>query len=139
MLTAGVKVFLKYPEESESFITTLLQKATDETSNPDIRDRAYIYWRMLSSEPEKTKTVVLSDKPVLRDEGCGFDTGFLDEMVENIGMISSLVQKTPGELFRKEIAIDNANLRLISTEKFIILVLFISGELILLCRNFLKF
>jgi AP-1 complex subunit beta-1 len=121
MLTAGVKVFLKYPEESESFITILLQKATDETSNPDIRDRAYIYWRMLSSEPEKTKTVVLSDKPVLRDEGFGLDTGFLDEMVENIGMISSLVQKTPGELFKKEIAIDNANLKLFSSKLFIFL------------------
>ncbi len=111
MLTAGVKVFLKYPEESESFITNLLQKATDETANPDIRDRAYVYWRMLSSEPEKTKAVVLSDKPILRDDSFGFETSFLDEMVENIGMISSLVQKTPGELFTKENGLDTANLR----------------------------
>ena len=83
MLTAGVKIFLKFPDEAENFITNLLQKATDETRNPDVRDRAYVYWRMLSSEPEKTK-------------------GFLDEMIENLALISSLVQKTPSELFKKE-------------------------------------
>jgi len=102
MLTAGVKIFLKFPDEAETFITNLLQKATDETRNPDVRDRAYIYWRMLSSEPEKTKIVVLSDKPILRDDTFSFESGFLDEMIENLALISSLVQKTPSELFKKE-------------------------------------
>ena len=102
MLTAGVKIFLKFPDESETFITNLLQKATDETRNPDVRDRAYIYWRMLSSEPEKTKIVVLSDKPILRDDTFSFETSFLDEMIENLALVSSLVQKTPSELFKKE-------------------------------------
>ena len=102
MLTAGVKIFLKFPDEAENFITNLLQKATDETRNPDVRDRAYVYWRMLSSEPEKTKVVVLSDKPILRDDTFSFESGFLDEMIENLALISSLVQKTPSELFKKE-------------------------------------
>jgi len=37
--------------------------ATEEVENPDLRDRAYIYWRMLSTSPEKTTVVVLGDKP----------------------------------------------------------------------------
>lgn len=37
--------------------------ATEEVENPDLRDRAYIYWRMLSTSPEKTAEVVLGEKP----------------------------------------------------------------------------
>jgi vesicle coat complex subunit len=31
----------------------VLQLATTKSSNPDLRDRAYMYWRLLSSDPEK--------------------------------------------------------------------------------------
>lgn len=41
------------PEKSETLIQELLKKATEEVDNPDLRDRAYIYWRMLSTSPEK--------------------------------------------------------------------------------------
>lgn len=50
---------MKKPEKCETLIQTLLKKATEECENPDIRDRAYIYWRMLSTSPEKTAKVVL--------------------------------------------------------------------------------
>lgn len=30
----------------------VLNNATVETDNPDLRDRAYIYWRLLSTDPE---------------------------------------------------------------------------------------
>eukprot|EP00983_Pelagomonas_calceolata_P133362 1161958-Pelagomonas_calceolata.AAC.7 len=32
--------------------TQVLSCATTETDNPDLRDRAYIYWRLLSTDPE---------------------------------------------------------------------------------------
>jgi len=50
-LTAAVKLFLKKPEEGEDVIQRILKLATEEADNPDLRDRAYIYWRMLSSSP----------------------------------------------------------------------------------------
>lgn len=31
--------------------TVLLLCALQETDNPDLRDRAYIYWRLLSTDP----------------------------------------------------------------------------------------
>jgi vesicle coat complex subunit len=40
-----------------------LKLATEESDNPDLRDRAYIYWRMLSTSPQNTKAVVLGEKP----------------------------------------------------------------------------
>lgn len=33
-------------------IQVVLNNATVETDNPDLRDRAYIYWRLLSTDPE---------------------------------------------------------------------------------------
>ena len=42
--------------------------ATEETDKPDVRDRAYIYWRLLHKNPEATKKVVLGDKPQIRSK-----------------------------------------------------------------------
>lgn len=51
LLTATVKLYLKKPDESEDIIQKMLKLATEEADNPDLRDRAYIYWRMLSTSP----------------------------------------------------------------------------------------
>lgn len=53
LLTATVKLFLKKPTESaQKMISAVLSCATNETDNPDLRDRAFIYWRLLSTDPE---------------------------------------------------------------------------------------
>ncbi|KAL0371842.1 UNVERIFIED_CONTAM: Beta-adaptin-like protein C [Sesamum calycinum] len=53
LLTATVKLFLKKPTEGpQQMIQVVLNNATVETDNPDLRDRAYIYWRLLSTDPE---------------------------------------------------------------------------------------
>ncbi|KAJ6702984.1 ADAPTOR COMPLEX SUBUNIT BETA FAMILY MEMBER [Salix viminalis] len=44
-------------------IQVVLNNATVETDNPDLRDRAYIYWRLLSTDPEAAKDIVLAEKP----------------------------------------------------------------------------
>jgi vesicle coat complex subunit len=51
LLTAAVKLYLKKPDDSEEIIQRVLKLATEEADNPDLRDRAYIYWRMLSTSP----------------------------------------------------------------------------------------
>ncbi|KAJ5472874.1 hypothetical protein N7530_006875 [Penicillium desertorum] len=65
ILTAVVKLFLKRPEKAQGLVQRVLQAATSENDNPDVRDRAYIYWRLLSntSDSNATKNIVLSDKP----------------------------------------------------------------------------
>ena len=55
ILTAVVKLFLKKPDQAQDLVTKVLQAATAENDNPDIRDRAYIYWRLLSSDPQIAK------------------------------------------------------------------------------------
>jgi vesicle coat complex subunit len=52
LMTATVKLFLKKPvEKPQQLIQLVLTYATQETDNPDLRDRAYIYWRLLSTDP----------------------------------------------------------------------------------------
>jgi vesicle coat complex subunit len=55
ILTAVVKLFLKKPDQSQGLVQKVLQAATSQSDNPDIRDRAYVYWRLLSSDPQITK------------------------------------------------------------------------------------
>lgn len=54
-LTAIVKLYLKRPESAQSLVQRVLQAATKGCDNPDIRDRAYVYWRLLSTDPEAAK------------------------------------------------------------------------------------
>ena len=63
ILTATVKLYLKKPDEGNEMIEKVLKLSTEEADNPDLKDRAYIYWRMLSADPGKTQDVVLSAKP----------------------------------------------------------------------------
>jgi vesicle coat complex subunit len=35
------------------------------SDNPDLRDRGFVYWRLLATNPEAAKAVVLSEKPTI--------------------------------------------------------------------------
>lgn len=39
-------------QSAQRMIQLVLSAATTETDNPDLRDRAYVYWRLLSTDPE---------------------------------------------------------------------------------------
>ncbi|CAK9141915.1 unnamed protein product [Ilex paraguariensis] len=102
LLTATVKLFLKKPTEGPqqmiqacSYDSVVLNNATVETDNPDLRDRAYIYWRLLSTDPEAAKDVVLAEKPVISDDSNQLDSSLLDELLANIATLSSVYHKPP--------------------------------------------
>lgn len=60
LLTATVKLFLKRPKTAttKSMITKILQLATKESDNPDLRERGYFYWRLLT-DPNVAKVILL--------------------------------------------------------------------------------
>ncbi|XP_020573220.1 beta-adaptin-like protein C [Phalaenopsis equestris] len=96
LLTATVKLFLKKPTEGpQQMIQVVLNNATMETDNPDLRDRAYIYWRLLSTDPEAAKDVVLAEKPVISDDSNSLEPSLLDELLGNIATLSSVYHKLP--------------------------------------------
>lgn len=103
ILTAAVKLFLKLPDECEDMIQNILTLATEQVSNPDIKDRAYIYWRMLSTSPQKTQDVVLGKKPnVASDTYNIYDEEFVDKLISGIGALSSIYHKTQSEWAKEQ-------------------------------------
>ena len=82
-----MKLFLSNPEQNSSFILNLLQKTTDECYSPDVRDRAFIYWRLLNTNPQAVSDILSGEKggdyvaPVYKD---------LDRMMLELGLSSSL-------------------------------------------------
>lgn len=54
-LTAVVKLFLQKPEAAQGLVQRVLGLATKTADSPDLRDRAYIQWRLLSSDTEAAK------------------------------------------------------------------------------------
>jgi AP-1 complex subunit beta-1 len=59
-LTAVVKLFLQKPDGSQGLVQRVLNTATRDCDSPDVRDRAYIYWRLLSTDPGAAKVRTFS-------------------------------------------------------------------------------
>lgn len=95
LLTATVKCFLKNPEETQEMVQRVLDLATEETDNPDLRDRGFIYWRLLSTDPEAAKLVVLSDKPVIEDDTSKLDSNLLNVLIGQVATLSSVYHRPP--------------------------------------------
>ncbi|KUL84557.1 hypothetical protein ZTR_08736 [Talaromyces verruculosus] len=97
ILTAVVKLFLKRPEKAQGLVQKVLQAATKENDNPDIRDRAYVYWRLLSNttEPNAAKNVVLSQKPPITTTIQSLPPALLDQLLEEMSTLASVYHKPP--------------------------------------------
>ena len=93
LLTATVKLYLKVPADSEEMIMSLLRLVTTECASPDMRDRAYLYWRLLASDPEKAKRVVMCERPVIIEEAGNMDPSLLDKLLEQLGTLASIYHK----------------------------------------------
>ncbi|POW18670.1 hypothetical protein PSHT_05470 [Puccinia striiformis] len=97
-LTAIVKLFLKKPEGAQSLVQKVLSLATKSSDSPDIRDRAYIYWRLLSTDPEATKRVVLKARPMISLQSSLVSPALLEELIDEISTLASVFHK-PAETF----------------------------------------
>ncbi|KAJ2644395.1 hypothetical protein GGF44_000651, partial [Coemansia sp. RSA 1694] len=95
LLTAIVKLFIMRPTAGQDLVPKVLKWATEDVDSPDIRDRGFIYWRLLSTDPEMARTVVLSDKPEITAEGEKLDMPLLEELLLQVGTLSSIYRKLP--------------------------------------------
>ena len=95
LLTAIVKLFLKRPTETQDLVQQVLSLATQDSDNPDLRDRGFIYWRLLSTDPVAAKEVVLAEKPLISEETDLLEPTLLDELICHIGSLASVYHKPP--------------------------------------------
>uniref|UniRef100_A0A8C6UR48 AP complex subunit beta n=1 Tax=Neogobius melanostomus TaxID=47308 RepID=A0A8C6UR48_9GOBI len=95
LLTGIVKLFLKKPTETQELVQQVLSLATQDSDNPDLRDRGYIYWRLLSTDPVAAKEVVLAEKPLISEETDLIEPTLLEELICHIGTLASVYHKPP--------------------------------------------
>ena len=81
ILTSSVKLYLKLEDQAEDLVTKVLAVATDESDNPDLRNRGYIYWRMLSDDPEEAKKIILCERPPIQHDLDSLDTQLRDVLL----------------------------------------------------------
>lgn len=109
ILLSCMKLYLQRPEDGTEILKDLFKYITKESENPDLRDRGYLYWRLLSTDPALAKEVVLSQRPLLTDQSYTLESELLEKLIENIGCLASVYGKQP-EDFVKRLK-DNANAR----------------------------
>ncbi|QPG74338.1 hypothetical protein FOA43_001665 [Brettanomyces nanus] len=116
-LTAIVKINLtKSTPKTRQFLQKILNEATTEIENADIRDKAYIYWRILSTDDEELqKSIVLKRLPVLESTIDTFSPLLLKQLISEISNLGSVYYK-PAVTFIKpkaenEALVNNATLQ----------------------------
>lgn len=100
LLTATVKLFIQRPTKGQDLVPKVLKWATEETDNPDLRDRGYMYWRLLSADPATAKKIVMGEKPPITAETEKLDPHTLEEMCLNVGTLATVYLKPVNQVFR---------------------------------------
>jgi AP-1 complex subunit beta-1 len=73
----------------------VLGRATDDSDNPDLRDRGYVYWRLLAGDPETAKSIVLAEKPTIADDSDALEPALLEELMGQMSTLASVYHKSP--------------------------------------------
>ncbi|RMY06943.1 hypothetical protein D0867_09518 [Hortaea werneckii] len=100
LLTATVKLFIQRPTKGQDLVPKVLKWATEDTDNPDLRDRGYMYWRLLSSNPTAAKSIVMGEKPAITAESEKLDPVTLEEMCLVVGTLATVYLKPVHSVFR---------------------------------------
>eukprot|EP00771_Trimastix_marina_P001018 gnl/Trimastix_PCT/2062.p1 GENE.gnl/Trimastix_PCT/2062~~gnl/Trimastix_PCT/2062.p1 ORF type:complete len:857 (+),score=356.29 gnl/Trimastix_PCT/2062:188-2758(+) len=94
-LTAVVKLYLKVPQNTQQLVHRVLKMATQESDNPDLRDRGFVYWRLLSASIQAARDVVLVEKPPISSETTTLARQLIDELVPHMATLASVFHKPP--------------------------------------------
>lgn len=109
VMTAVVKYYVAYPTRGDSLVLQILKYATEDSGNPDLRERGFFYWRMISHEMNAssgdsfqmyTKNVVIDFKCQIAPDNENIDPANLDELELNIGTLASIYLKSLRTVFR---------------------------------------
>lgn len=88
-------VYKSNSESAKELVHKVLKWATEDVDNPDLRDRGFMYWRMLAINPSVAREIVLAEKPPITTDSDRMDKGALDQLLLHTGTISSIYHKNP--------------------------------------------
>ena len=101
ILSTAVKIYITHPDNFLEQLSTLFKTASENTDNPDLRDRAFIYWRLLNlGDLELAKEIVMGEKPQTQEEEDNgpMNAELAEKLIPQIGMITSVLWDTEERL-----------------------------------------
>ena len=102
ILDSATKTFLKcQSEESYNILNQVFDFCTKECENPDVRDRGYMYYRLMTIDPQLASRIIVNEKPKINEDASGFDDNLLATLLDNLGTMATIYEKPP-ELFVKK-------------------------------------
>eukprot|EP01134_Creolimax_fragrantissima_P004592 CFRG4592T1 len=101
LLTGIVKLFLRRPQTSQKLVQKILKLTTEQAEDPDLRDRGYIYWRLLSTDPALAKRIVLAEKPLIMNSTEDTEPKLLEELTSTLGSLASVYHRHASEFVGK--------------------------------------
>ena len=101
MLSAFVKVYCAKPEATKDQLQFILSEATKPGNVPDVKNRALIYWRVLSADATLAKDMITFDKNTVVHSGVHFDAAVLDELIKNMGSVAGVLHVVPSDFVRR--------------------------------------
>ena len=102
ILDSATKTFLKcQSEESYNILNQVFDFCTKECENPDVRDRGYMYYRLMTIDPQLASKIIVNEKPKINEDASGFDDNLLAILMDNLGTLATIYEKPP-EVFVKK-------------------------------------
>ncbi len=102
ILDSATKTFLKcQTEESYNILNQVFDFCTKECENPDVRDRGYMYYRLMTIDPQLASRIIVNEKPKINEDASGFDDNLLAILMDNLGTMSTIYEKPPESFVKK--------------------------------------
>ena len=95
ILTAAMKLFFKKPDEGRKLIPIVLKVITEDIDNPDLRDRGYMYWRMLANDPIAAQNIIMGEKPSISIMSTSMEPEKLGRLIYQLSTLSALTFVPP--------------------------------------------
>jgi len=73
----------------------VLKLTTEESDNPDIRDRGFIYWRLLAGDLDYARSIVFAERPPISEDVGNLEPELLDSLLDNLGTLACVYYKRP--------------------------------------------
>lgn len=107
LLIASVKTFLKADEDqeednpAEELVKEVIELC-DCSSDPDLRMRSFVYWRLLAVDPGMAKQVVLADKPEVSTDQEAIEPALLEQLMSHVSTLAAVYHIPPEQLAQPE-------------------------------------
>ena len=102
ILDSATKTFLKcQSEESYNILNQVFDFCTKECEDPDVRDRGYMYYRLMTIDPQMASQIIVNEKPRINEDVSGFNDNLLANLMDNLGTLATIYEKPPDTFVKK--------------------------------------